>query len=54
MDEEQVKSFQEAAKPLIKWLNENCNPHTEVMVGTVFAELKDCKYYFRTEEFLKD
>ena len=36
---EQSDSMLEAAKPLIKWLNENCHPHCEIIVDQVSAEL---------------
>ncbi len=31
--------FEEAARPLIKWLNENCHPHVSVIVTPTNAEL---------------
>ncbi len=37
-DKEQAE-FTEAAKPLIKYLCENCNPHTTVIVTPTTAEL---------------
>jgi hypothetical protein len=42
-------SFEEAAKPLIKWLAENVHPHHTVIVTSTNAELS-----FPTDEFLKD
>lgn len=42
MDTEQhlkAKEFEEAARPLIKWLCDNCNPHAKVIVTPVSAEL---------------
>lgn len=48
------KEFEEAVKPLIKWLNDNCNPHTTVIVTCTDAEVMSGEYGFRTEEFLKD
>lgn len=39
MTPEQQKSFEEAARPLIKWLNENVHPHHTVIVTPTDAEL---------------
>ena len=51
---EQQESLLDAAKPLIKWLNENCHPHTQVVVDALSAELLEGVAKVRTEEFLKD
>lgn len=50
----QVMLFQEAAEPLIKYLCENHNPHTSVIVTCTSAELVTGERIHRTEEFLKD
>lgn len=47
-------SFLEAAKPLIKWLCENVNPHHTVLVTPVSAELLSGEIAVKTEEFVKD
>ena len=39
MNEEQRKSFDEVARPLIQWLCENVNPHHTVIVTPTGAEL---------------
>ena len=36
---EEQKSFEEAARPLIKWLCENVHPHHSVIVTPTGAEL---------------
>ncbi|HEM6691741.1 TPA: hypothetical protein ACKFWG_004019 [Citrobacter koseri] len=51
---EEKLSFEEAAKPLIKWLSENGNPHHSVIVTPISAELVATEQTFQTEEFLKD
>lgn len=33
------KSFNEAVRPLIKWLNDNCHPHHTIIVTPTDAEL---------------
>lgn len=54
MTSEQRREFEEAAKPLIKWLNENWHPHVKVLVDQTSAEVVEGCLVFRTEEFLKD
>lgn len=39
MNVEQQKSFEQAARPLIKWLCENVHPHHSVIVTPTNAEL---------------
>ncbi len=51
---EQRAAFEEAAKPLIKFLCENCHPHTSVIVDSTGAELVEGIHVLKTEEFLKD
>jgi hypothetical protein len=49
-----AKQFNEAAKPLIKWLNDNCNPHSMIVVEPDGAVLHFSELCYRTSEFLKD
>lgn len=44
----------EAAKPLIKWLCENTNPHAKLIVEHDSVELFEGCMRSRTEEFIKD
>lgn len=54
MNTEKMTSFEEAAKPLIKWLAENEHPHQTAIVSSTHAELLESKLAFPTEEFIKD
>ncbi|WP_237929955.1 hypothetical protein [Buttiauxella sp. S19-1] len=47
-------SFEQAAKPLIKWLNENANPHASVFVDVNSAMLLTGEIVIQTDEFIKD
>ena len=47
-------TFKAAAKPLIKWLNDNANPHASVIVDCTSAELLTGEIAVNTKEFLKD
>ena len=51
---EQFDQMLEAAKPLIKWMNDNCHPHCTAHVNHVAVELTEGIATNRTEEFLKD
>lgn len=51
---EQQISFEEACKPLVKWLNENCHPHVTVSVEPTGAELTEGMCCVKIEEYIKD
>ena len=51
---EQFRALLDAAKPLIKWLNDNCHPHCTARVDQVSVELTEGIATNRTDEFLKD
>lgn len=51
---EQQESLLEAAKPLIRWMNENCHPHVTAIVDCINIELVEGICQTGTEEFLKD
>lgn len=51
---EQTQSFEEASRPLVKWLNENCHPHVTVVVTPIGAELTEGIYMVKIKEFLQD
>jgi len=54
ISKEQQEELLTAAKPLIKWLNENCHPHVKVIIETDRAELLEGVVNIPTEEFIKD
>ena len=54
LSKEQFASMLEAAKPLIKWMNDNCHPHCTAHVDQVSVELVEGIATNRTEEFLCD
>ncbi|HHG0795930.1 TPA: hypothetical protein ACPUHW_003841 [Klebsiella pneumoniae] len=47
-------SFEDVVKPVIKWLNENANPHASVTVDCNSAQLLTGEIGIQTEEFIKD
>lgn len=42
--------FRNVVLPLIKWMAENCHPHTIVVVDSMSAELLEGQFMFRTHE----
>ncbi len=52
LTKDQVKEFEESARPLIKWLNENGHPHMEVRVNSTHATLKEGILNIRDERYL--
>lgn len=53
LTDEERKEFSDITKPLIKWLNEHCNPHVTVVVDCTTAELSEGVCVFHTEEFVR-
>lgn len=47
-------TFENAVKPLMKWLSENCHPHTKAIVESNLSELVEGVKSFNTDEFLVD
>lgn len=54
LTDRQIEEFEEASKPLMKWLCENCNPHTKVIVDSICSEVLSGEAVFNTEQFLVD
>ncbi len=54
LSKDQVKEFEEACKPLVKFLCENCNPHVTVLVEPTGAELVEGSARVKITEFMKD
>jgi len=50
----QYITFEEAARPLIRWLNENCSPESKVIVDISRAELLEGDGAFQTDDYVKD
>ncbi|HBW8709210.1 TPA: hypothetical protein MFM99_002347 [Klebsiella pneumoniae] len=49
-----ISSFEDVVKPVIKWLNENANPHTSVIIDATSAHLLTGEISIHMEEFIKD
>lgn len=54
LTEEQKKEFEEAVKPIMKWLCENFHPHIIVIIDPTTAEILEGCASVVTHEFVKD
>lgn len=54
LTQEEIDQLLEAAKPLIKWMNEHCHPHCKAQVDQTTVILLEGVTTNRTTEFLKD
>tara|TARA_R110000782_G_scaffold256574_1_gene345642 strand:- start:333 stop:503 length:171 start_codon:yes stop_codon:yes gene_type:complete len=54
LNKEQKEKFEEAAKPLMKYLAENHNPHVTVIVVSDTAEIMEGLASIVTDEFIID
>lgn len=52
--EEQRAEFERLARPLIKYLNDNCNPHTSIIITPTSAELSIGNVAFFTQDYVRD
>lgn len=41
LTEEQRKEFEEIARPILRFLNDNCHPHVNVLITPTSAELTE-------------
>lgn len=54
MEKEIIEEFKKVVEPAIKWLNDNCNPHSSIEITCDSAELKSGEMCHRTDKFVKD
>ena len=50
---EKQAEFADVVKPLIKWLNDNCHPHTTVIVESGSAQLVEGVCSVVVEDYIK-
>lgn len=53
-NQEKREGFEKTVKPLIKWLNDNYNPYTKIIVDCDSAEIVSGEMSMRTTEFILD
>ena len=54
LTKEQTAGMLESAKPLMKWLSENCHPHCAATVESGSVKLTESIECTVTDEFIKD
>lgn len=54
LSKEEIEKFEEAAKPLIKYLAENHHPHVTAIVQSDRAEILESSTTVLTDEFIVD
>lgn len=52
--QEKHTGFEDAVKPAIKWLAENCHPHMRIIIESNVAELLEGQKTLVTDEYLVD
>ena len=52
--EKKQKEFNSIVNPVIRWLNNNCNPHNSIEITCNSAELKVGEMCHKTDIFIKD
>lgn len=53
-DEVLREEFEAITRPVIEWLNENCNSHTTITIDIVSSVLNEGTLTYETEDYLKD
>lgn len=54
LDQQQIKAFEVAARPLIEWLNSLPHPHVHAVVDCTSAELSEGVCTVRTMDYVRD
>jgi len=54
MTKDKQLEFEKLSKPLIKWLNDNTNPHNKIIIDCSSAEIVSGEFAFQTDEFILD
>lgn len=54
ISKEQQEKFEDLCDSLIKWLNDNTNPHTKILIDSHSAELLFGELGFVTTAHIKD
>lgn len=53
-EKEKQDEFIQLAKPLMKWLCENKNPHAKIIIESDHAEILEGDFGYHNEEFILD
>lgn len=53
-NQEKFAGFDEAVRPVMKWLAENCHPHMKIVIESNVAELVEGQKIIVTDDYLVD
>lgn len=53
-NQEKFSGFEEAVRPAMKWIAENCHPHMKIVIESNVAELVEGQKTLVTNEYLVD
>lgn len=54
MESEKMKELEELSVPLIKWINDNYNPHSKIIIDCDSAEVISGEMRIINQTFIKD
>jgi hypothetical protein len=54
LTKDQLKEFEEKARPLMEWMGKNLDPYTKAIINYDEAELLQISTIFKTEEYVAD
>jgi hypothetical protein len=54
LNEQERKEFEAVTRPVIKWLNDNCHPHVQVVIEPTRAELLEGVVAYPTNDYIRD
>uniref|UniRef100_A0A6M3LT84 Uncharacterized protein n=1 Tax=viral metagenome TaxID=1070528 RepID=A0A6M3LT84_9ZZZZ len=54
LNEQKQKEFETSARPLVKWLNENCHPHVFALVEPGRIALVEGVYATQVLDYIED
>ena len=54
MEKEKRDKFEKLAKPLMQFINDNCNPHVSIIITYDSAEVLYGETAIHTDEYIKD
>ena len=54
LDKQQREELERVARPLVKWINDNCHPHVVVVVDSTNIELLEGVCSIIIEDYIRD
>ena len=54
LNEKQLEELKQVTAAVIKWINENCHPHTYIIIDTTGAEVLEGVATVLNDEYIRD